>query len=67
MVGSDATDPLCQNLRVAAKSFAAIADNGDLVAFGDRIMNLGGVDYRSVDSLATAKAVPAYSAPVPMR
>jgi hypothetical protein len=65
MVGSDATDPLCQNLRVAAKSFAAIADNGDLVAFGDWIMNR--VDYRSVDSLATAKAVPAYSAPVPMR
>jgi hypothetical protein len=55
-VGSDVTDPLCQNLHVAAKSFAAIADNGDLAAFGDWITNHGGVDYLSVDSLATAKA-----------
>jgi hypothetical protein len=52
-VGRDITDPLCQNLYVAAKSVEEIARNGDLAAFGQWITSHGGADYLAADPAAS--------------
>jgi hypothetical protein len=51
-VGGDITDPLCQNLYVAAKSAEEIARNGDLAAFGHWIAGHSSADYLAPDPLA---------------
>jgi len=56
-VGRDVTDPLCQNLHLAANGFEEIARNGDLATFGDRIERNGSVNYLAADTLAKGEAV----------
>jgi hypothetical protein len=56
-VGSDVTDPLCQNLHVTVRSLTEIEQNGDLPIFGDWIERPAGVDYLAADPLGEAAAV----------
>ncbi len=51
-IGADVTDPLNQNLHLAAKSLAEIAGNGDLTAFADWIEHGNDVDNLVPDPLA---------------
>ena len=51
-IGTAVTDPLNQNLHPTSRSFAEVAQNGDLAAFADWIENGEDVDYLAPDPLA---------------